>query len=191
VLGTDEAALEAATALAGATVYIWHCDTLGRYSAVSDSGMQAENTAGQKWLRAYQDSDSSGQVVFRTIVPGWYTPRIMHFHLRVHLPTVASATTYVLTTQLFFPAAVVGAVSTTAPYTSNTQSLTTPNSADQVWQEVVASGGDPTVMQMAVTGSVAAGYAATVNLGILASVSGWHHPYHSLLCAIRRRKPLG
>lgn len=191
VLGTNEAALEAAAALAGATVYIWHCDTLGRYSAVSDSDMQAENTSGQKWLRAYQVSSSAGQVVFSTIVPGWYTPRIMHFHLRVHLPSVASATTYALTTQLFFPTAVTDAISITTPYTSNTQSLTTPNSADQVWQEVLDAGGDPTLMQMAVSGSLADGYAASVHIGILSTVAGWRNPYQSPLCMLASRVPHG
>src|SRR5215210_4482733 len=39
----------ACTPLTGATVDMWHCDALGLYSDV-----QANNTAGKKYLRGYQ-----------------------------------------------------------------------------------------------------------------------------------------
>jgi protocatechuate 3,4-dioxygenase beta subunit len=52
------------TPLAGATVDVWHCDALGIYSDVSDSGF---NTKGQKFLRGYQVTDANGTVTFTTI----------------------------------------------------------------------------------------------------------------------------
>jgi protocatechuate 3,4-dioxygenase beta subunit len=53
--------------LAGGYVDIWHCDALGTYSDVRDGGF---DTRGQKYLRGYQVSDSSGSVRFQTIYPG-------------------------------------------------------------------------------------------------------------------------
>ncbi|SHM53782.1 hypothetical protein [Cryptosporangium aurantiacum] len=36
------------------------------------------------YLRGYQVTDASGKVTFTTIVPGWYSPRVAHIHLKVH-----------------------------------------------------------------------------------------------------------
>src|SRR4051812_19571517 len=57
----------------GAQVDIWHCNASGKYSDEDDNG-----TSGQKWLRGFQTTDSSGRVTFTTIYPGWYSGRAIH-----------------------------------------------------------------------------------------------------------------
>ena len=54
---------EDATALAGAAVYLWHCDREGRYS------MYAEEIADENYLRGVQEADADGRVEFTTIFP--------------------------------------------------------------------------------------------------------------------------
>ena len=50
--------------LAGATVDVWHCDTLGVYSDAQDPGF---STKGKKFLRGYQVTDAAGQAKFTPI----------------------------------------------------------------------------------------------------------------------------
>ena len=68
--------------MSGATVDVWHCDALGAYSDVVDTG-QGFNTRGQKWLRGLQATNANGQVKFTTIYPGWYQGRATHIHFKV------------------------------------------------------------------------------------------------------------
>jgi protocatechuate 3,4-dioxygenase beta subunit len=68
--------------LEGATVDLWHCDAQGVYSDVTDNAEDFQ-TVGQKFLRGYQTTDSSGQVKFTTIYPGWYQGRATHVHFKV------------------------------------------------------------------------------------------------------------
>lgn len=51
------------TRLAGAAVYVWHCDREGRYSMYS-SGAEDEN-----YLRGVQETDADGRVTFTSRVP--------------------------------------------------------------------------------------------------------------------------
>ena len=71
--------------LAGAAVYIWHCDINGGYSLYSP-GVTAEN-----YLRGVQVTDSNGVVNFTSIFPAAYSGRWPHIHLEV-FANVASAT---------------------------------------------------------------------------------------------------
>ena len=61
-----------------AQVDIWHCNSAGIYS-----DQAVENTTTETWLRGYQLTDANGKVTFTTIVPGWYSGRTTHIHLRV------------------------------------------------------------------------------------------------------------
>lgn len=65
--------------VAGAAVYLWHCNADGDYSAYSAMG-QAESS----FLRGVQVTDADGQVSFRTIYPGRYPGRATHFHARIY-----------------------------------------------------------------------------------------------------------
>jgi protocatechuate 3,4-dioxygenase beta subunit len=67
-------------------VDLWHADDKGEYD---NRGFR---------LRGHQLTDTSGRYRFRTIVPGLYTGRTRHFHVKVAVPERP-----VLTTQLYFP----------------------------------------------------------------------------------------
>ncbi len=70
----------------GALVEIWHADDSGRYDNVGYR------------LRGHQFTDAEGRYRFETIVPGVYTGRTRHFHVKYQAPNEP-----VLTTQLYFP----------------------------------------------------------------------------------------
>lgn len=72
--------------VANALVELWHCDDDGEY-----------DNSDYK-LRGHQFSDEQGRWWFETIVPGIYTGRTRHFHVKVQRPNGP-----VLTTQLYFP----------------------------------------------------------------------------------------
>lgn len=64
----------------------WHCDDAGEYD---NQGFR---------LRGHQYTDNKGVFRLQTIVPGLYTGRTCHLHVKVQAPGKA-----VLTTQLYFP----------------------------------------------------------------------------------------
>lgn len=72
--------------IAGALLDFWHADDSGAYDNVGFG------------LRGHQFADDNGQYSLETIVPGLYTGRTRHFHVRVQAPNSP-----VLTTQLYFP----------------------------------------------------------------------------------------
>jgi protocatechuate 3,4-dioxygenase beta subunit len=85
--------------LAGAAVYVWHCDRDGQYSLYSPGA------AGENYLRGVQAADSGGAVSFTTIFPGCYSGRWPHVHFEVY-PSVADATgggSVLTTSQLAIP----------------------------------------------------------------------------------------
>lgn len=145
--------------LAGFAVYLWHCDALGRYSMYS-SGVTAEN-----YLRGVQVTDSSGQVTFTTIVPGCYSGRWPHIHFEVY-SSLASATNganNIKTSQLALPAAACNAVYATSGYTGSASNFANISlSSDNVFSDGV------TLQMPTVTGSVSAGYAAVLQVGVSA-----------------------
>ncbi len=70
----------------GALVDFWQADASGAY-----------DNAGYR-LRGHQFADGAGKYRLETIVPGVYTGRTRHFHVRVQAPNRPA-----LTTQLYFP----------------------------------------------------------------------------------------
>lgn len=64
----------------------WHCDDAGNY----------DNTG--YILRGHQFTDKQGTFRLETIVPGLYTGRTRHIHVKVQAPGKT-----ILTTQLYFP----------------------------------------------------------------------------------------
>ena len=71
--------------LAGAAVYLWHCDRDGQYSLYSQA------VTGENYLRGVQETDAKGQVTFTSIYPGCYDGRWPHIHFEVY-PSLARAT---------------------------------------------------------------------------------------------------
>jgi hypothetical protein len=98
--------------LAGAAVYVWHCDQEGRYSLYSD-GVTEEN-----YLRGVQTTDASGVATFDTIFPACYSGRWPHIHFEVY-PSVDDATgggDLIATSQVALPAATCDVVFATTGY---------------------------------------------------------------------------
>jgi protocatechuate 3,4-dioxygenase beta subunit len=62
----------------GAKVDIWHANSQGVYSGVTEQG-----TEGKNFLRGYQIADDNGTVQFTTVYPGWYEGRAIHIHVKV------------------------------------------------------------------------------------------------------------
>ena len=87
--------------LPGVHVDVWNADASGVYSD-EDAPMNNENTAGQRWLRGYQVTDSAGVARFQTIFPGWYNGRAPHLHFKVRQFDRADKTAVkAFTSQLF------------------------------------------------------------------------------------------
>lgn len=147
--------------LAGYAIYLWHCTRDGSYSLYS-AGVANEN-----FLRGVQVSDVNGKVSFTTIFPGCYSGRWPHMHFEIY-PSLASATSGsmdVKTSQLALPASACHQVYGTAEgYDSSAANLAAISLAgDNVF------GDDQAATQVAtVTGSVTAGFAASLTLGIAA-----------------------
>ena len=74
------------TPVAGALLDFWHADANGEY----DNG-------GYR-LRGHQFADDNGRYRLETILPGPYTGRTRHIHVKVQVPDQPA-----LTTQLYFP----------------------------------------------------------------------------------------
>jgi protocatechuate 3,4-dioxygenase beta subunit len=131
--------------VANATIEVWQCDAAGAYS---------EYTAVGTFLRGLQKTDANGKATFNTIYPGWYAGRATHIHLEVFVNGSP-----VKTTQMAFPEDVTAAVYAQGVYASRGQNSTR-NSTDNVFS-------DGTTNEMAATtGSPAAGYTATLQIGI-------------------------
>jgi hypothetical protein len=63
--------------LAGAAVYLWHCDRNGAYSLYDQA------IADQNFLRGIQESDDQGRLWFTTIFPAAYSGRWPHIHFEI------------------------------------------------------------------------------------------------------------
>lgn len=153
------------TELKNATVFLWHCDTIGVYGAVSlsQNPSNQQDTLGQKWLRSQQPTDATGKVVFNTVIPGWYTGRTLHFHLRVRLPSASSETSFIITSQLFFEDSVQTALKTIAPYSEHNAAYTT-LSTDSIAKQAATTVGTGLVLKLA--GNFSTGVSASFALGI-------------------------
>jgi len=144
--------------LAGHAVYLWHCDRDGNYS------MYSAAVAGENYLRGVQVSDASGEVTFTTIFPGCYSGRWPHIHFEIYkdLASATNGRNAVATSQLALPQATCDEVYAGASgYSSSVTNLGRISLASD---NVFSDGADQQLA--AVTGSLAAGYAATLVMGI-------------------------
>jgi protocatechuate 3,4-dioxygenase beta subunit len=167
------------TPMAGLPVEIWHCDAWGYYSAYTTAPpggtVPAYDNVGDPNtnLRGVQVTDDNGLVTFTSIVPGWYSPRVTHIHVKVHqggdIGTTYQNGTSLHTTQLLFPDDVCQAYAVLEPYVEH-QLAQTPLTQDQVYNEALTAGEDPTSMVPTLTpinpDSLADGYNLTITLGI-------------------------
>lgn len=148
---------EDATAMAGAAVYLWHCDREGRYS------MYDEEIADENYLRGVQETGADGRVEFTSIFPACYDGRWPHMHFEVY-QSLDDATSYankLRTSQLALPQDVCETVYATEGYDASVANL----AAVSLDSDGVFSDGHS--LQMAtVTGSVDDGYTITLNVPV-------------------------
>ena len=141
--------------LAGYAIYIWHCDRDGKYSMY--------NITDQNYLRGVQETDDSGTATFQTIFPACYSGRWPHIHFEIY-PSLNSATAAgnkLKTSQLALPEDVCNAVFATTGYSTSVANLSRVSLAsDMVFSDGV------TLETPTVTGSVSAGYVASLTVGI-------------------------
>jgi hypothetical protein len=138
----------------GVQIDIWHCSAQGVYSAEG-----SESTTGQSWLRGYQITDSSGKVQFTTIIPGWYSGRTTHIHLRVRSKYGSSDSDGTNTMQLFFDQTLIDTLATsTTPHSEEGTNPTT-NATDRVYSEQE----DGTTL-LTLSGSTVEGFTASFNI---------------------------
>lgn len=146
------------SALAGAAVYVWHCDAEGNYSMYSDAA------AGENYLRGVQEADDDGRITFTSIFPGAYPGRWPHIHFQVY-PSLAEATAAgeeTRTSQLALPADVCEAVYATDGYPGSARNLR------QTWMErdnVFSDDGGRSQLAT-VTGNASSGYTAGLTLAV-------------------------
>jgi protocatechuate 3,4-dioxygenase beta subunit len=142
--------------LAGAAVYLWHCDRDGGYSLYSES------VADENYLRGVQEADDSGLVTFQSIFPACYSGRWPHIHFEVY-PSLALATdeaNRIATSQIALPKEACDLVYATDGYSQSIQNLSRVTlESDNVFRD------DGAVRQLGtVTGDVTGGLtvAATI-----------------------------
>ena len=144
--------------IAGAAVYIWHCDQAGRYSLYS------QGVTDQNYLRGIQEADANGVVTFTSIFPASYTGRWPHIHFEVY-PSLAKATdpaNRIATSQMALPQDACNAVYVTNGYS---QSIT--NLKQVSLQSDNVFGDDGGVHELGtVTGNVTSGMAVTLNVPV-------------------------
>lgn len=145
------------TPLAGAAVYLWHCDREGRYSMYS-GGVEDEN-----YLRGVQVADDQGRLSFTTVFPACYSGRWPHAHFEV-FSSVDDATgdgRPLVTSQLALPEDVCTTVFATEGYEDSVRNLGRVSLESDM---VFSDGVDDQLAE--VTGSVDAGYTASLTVGV-------------------------
>ncbi|BEL06577.1 intradiol ring-cleavage dioxygenase [Actinoplanes sichuanensis] len=142
------------TGVSGAAVYIWQCDSNGRYSMYGDGVTQ------ETFLRGVQITDDTGRVGFTTVFPGCYPGRWPHIHFEVY-PDQASITdhrTVLVTSQLAFPQEVCEKVYRLSEYGRSATHLADISlDTDMVFRDDHAARQTVTV-----SGDVTTGYRATL-----------------------------
>ncbi|PRB17238.1 intradiol ring-cleavage dioxygenase [Microbacterium sp. MYb62] len=143
---------------AGVAVYAWHCTAQGEYSMYS-SGLEDVT-----YLRGVQVADDDGRVSFTSIFPGCYSGRWPHIHFEVYpdVESITDSTAAIATSQLALPETACAAVYAQSAYDGSASNLSRITLAsDNVF------GDDSGSLQLAtVAGSVAAGYTASLVVGV-------------------------
>ncbi len=142
--------------LAGAAVYVWHCDREGRYSMYSDG------VTGENYLRGVQAVDGDGIATFSSIFPACYSGRWPHVHFEIYrsLATATDPANRIATSQIALPEPTCKEVYATDGYAQSITNLGRVSlSRDMVF------GDDAGIHQIgAISGSIGAGY--TVELPV-------------------------
>ena len=105
--------------LAGAAVYIWHCDREARYSLYEPA------VADQNYLRGVQVADDDGTLSFESIFPAAYSGRWPHMHFEVYdsLEAATGGSPRLRTSQLAIPKEACDLVYATPGYEQSVANL--------------------------------------------------------------------
>lgn len=143
--------------LAGAAVYIWHCDAQGLYS------MYSQGATDENYLRGVQEADAGGTVSFTSIYPACYSGRWPHIHYEVYpsLSAATAAASRLATSQLALNKDVSQAVYATDGYPNSTRNLSQVSLATDM---VFSDGAE--LETPVITGSVANGYTIALTAAI-------------------------
>ena len=143
---------------AGVAVYVWQCDSQGRYSLYSD-GVTEEN-----FLRGVQIADADGKVTFESIYPACYENRVPHIHFEVYPDeaSIADDSKLIATSQMAMPDDASNAVYKQPEYEGSAE-----NMAEVSLENDNEFKDDQAVKQMATaTGDVRNGYKVSFSFGI-------------------------
>ncbi|MDT0346241.1 intradiol ring-cleavage dioxygenase [Streptomyces litchfieldiae] len=165
---------EACAPVPGAAVEIWHCDAWGYYSGYTENSpggevpAESEDGSGadpETFLRGFQVAGEDGTVEFTTIVPGWYSGRTTHIHVKVHTGGEREDGGYEggtvnFTGQLFFADDIVTSVNQSEPYSRHTGDGPMTLDEDSIYQGGGTADG---LLAMEKSGD---GYLGTLILGI-------------------------
>jgi protocatechuate 3,4-dioxygenase beta subunit len=145
------------TPLAGAAVYVWHCNIDGQYS------MYDQSVADQNYLRGVQASDTDGKVAFTSIFPAAYAGRWPHIHFEIYesVDAATSAGSKLKTSQIALPAKTCELVYATQGYEQSANGLSQMSlETDNVFSDGYAG-------QLAsASGSVDSGITIKLNVGV-------------------------
>ena len=166
---------------------IWHCNASGVYSGVIASGngnVDDTSNLNATFLRGLQPTDADGVATLKTVFPGHYTGRTTHMHVVAHsnatvysngtIGTGAQGDTTSTTQhigQLFFDQTLLDAVAAVAPYSDNTQTVTTNAEDDILAGEAVEGASDPFFEYVYLTDDIADGIYAWATVGIDSTAS--------------------
>jgi protocatechuate 3,4-dioxygenase beta subunit len=143
---------------ADVAVYVWHCDSEGRYSLYS------EGVTDETFLRGVQVADADGKVAFTSIFPACYSGRWPHIHFEVYpnADAIVDSTKAIATSQVALPADVCTTVYALDGYDGSTRNLSQVTLAsDNVF------GDDSGALQLAtVTGDPTNGYQVSLTVRV-------------------------
>ena len=144
--------------LAGAAVYLWHCDREGGYSLYSQA------VSDENYLRGVQAADDSGLVTFQSIFPACYSGRWPHIHFEVYpsLELAKDEGNRIATSQIALPKDACDLVYATDGYSQSIQNLSQVSLAsDNVFRD------DSAVRQLGtITGDVAGGLTVSATIPV-------------------------
>jgi len=148
---------KACAPMAGAAVYLWQVDAVGRYS------MYSQGASDQNYLRGVQAAADNGTLQFQSIFPSAYDGRWPHIHFEIFKDIAAATATgsKVRTTQLALPEDACKIVYADTRYSASVANMArTTLAGDNVVR-------DGTSLQMAtVTGDMTKGFVAELNVAI-------------------------
>ncbi|HEY0061558.1 MAG TPA: intradiol ring-cleavage dioxygenase [Telluria sp.] len=146
--------------MAGAAVYVWHCDREGRYS------LYAPGLETQSYLRGLQQADDNGIVTFNTVFPGCYPGRMPHVHLEVFasLAQALAGKGRLKTSQFAFPMSAVNEAYKDPGYQGSARHI----AGQSLEHDMVFRDGRSGSQIVTIDGTLAQGFSASLTLGVAA-----------------------